>query len=100
MQLTSFKESITYSGNPRAIRNGMSNTTLEQEFTHLSTDDLMKAYAGAIEASTLATQEMMQKAETAGFRAARVRLDYCRQTCDDLREALFLRFVERDRINP
>jgi len=56
----------------------------------------MKAYAGAIEASTQATQEMMQKAETVGFRAARVRLDYCRQTCDDLREALLLRFASRE----
>lgn len=81
------------------ISEGMSNT-LQLELTHLSTDDLLKAYAGAIEASTLATQEMMQKAETTGFRAARVRLDHCRQTCDDLREALFLRFAERDRINP
>jgi hypothetical protein len=66
---------------------------VEQEFRHLSTDDLMKAYAGAIEACTTATQDMMQKAETAGFPAARVRLDFCRQACDDLREALFLRLA-------
>ena len=89
------KESASCCGNLRAIHNGMS-ITLEQEFTHLSTEDLMKAYAGAIEASTQATQEMMQKAETVGFRAARVRLDYCRQTCDDLREALLLRFASRE----
>ena len=66
---------------------------MEREFSNLGTDDLMKAYASAIEGSSLATREMVQKAETAGFRAARIRVDYCRQACDDLREALSLRFA-------
>ena len=72
------------------------NNPVEQEFRHLSTDELMRAYAGAIKASTQATKEMMQQAESAGFRAARVRADFCRQTCDDLREALFLRIISRE----
>ncbi|MBZ5673948.1 MAG: hypothetical protein LAP61_06850 [Acidobacteriia bacterium] len=74
------------------------HTNVEWEFSHLSTDDLMKAYASAIEASALATGEMIQKAEPDGFRAARLRVDYCRQACDDLREALSLRIAGHERI--
>jgi len=66
---------------------------LELEFINLSTDDLKKAYASAIEASTLAAQEMAHKAEAADFRAVRLRLDYCLQACEDLREALSLRIA-------
>jgi hypothetical protein len=67
------------------------NTRIETEFRHLSTSDLMKAYANAIEATGLTTQEMVHTAQTSAFRAARLRLDVCRQTCDDLREALAAR---------
>lgn|GEM_PF-4381794 len=46
-----------------------------------------------IEAASLTTQEIMQKAETGNFRAARQRLDLCHRTCDDLREDLFARLA-------
>ena len=74
---------------------------VDQEFSHLSTDDLMKAYAHAIEAAALATREMIQKADTRGFRAARLRMDSCQQACDDLREALSLRMTSPQiEVNP
>jgi hypothetical protein len=64
---------------------------VEIEFRHLSTGDLMKAYANAIEATSRATREMARAADTGPFRAARLRLDLSRQACEDLRQALLLR---------
>ena len=69
---------------------------VEQEFSERTTDDLMKAYANAIETASVVTQEMVQKAETTNFRAARLRLDLCHRACDDLREALFLRLARKE----
>lgn len=73
-------------------------TQLDTEFSELTTDDLMKAYAHAIEATGLAAREMAQKAHTDAFRGARLRLELSREACDALREALFVRLARREQI--